>query len=146
MFIRSFAHILLLTGIAACGEQKPDVSFEDPVAREQELAKNDVWHAAKLRGVAFRAIGQEPGWLLEITNGEEILLVTDYGKSRNVYPYVEPQEDKASRKTIFPVDDNISVLIEGKSCTDVMSGESFEVTVTVTLGERTLQGCGRALF
>ena len=136
--------LLLLTAISACGAQEQ--ASEDPIVREQELAKNNVWHAAKLRGVAFRAIGQEPGWLLEITNGEEILLVTDYGQNRNAYPYVEPQEDKAARKTVFPVDDTTRVLIEGKPCTDSMSGESFEVTVTVTLGEKTLQGCGRALF
>ncbi len=119
---------------------------EDPVAREQELAKNSVWHKAKLRGIAFRAIGQEPGWLLEITNGEEILLVTDYGKNKNSYPYVEPQEDQAARKTVFQVNDNTSVLIEGKPCSDTMSGESFEVTVTVTQGEKKWKGCGRALF
>ena len=119
---------------------------EDPVAREQELAKNNVWHKARLRRVAFRAIGQEPGWLLEIKNGEEILLVTDYGKNRNAYPYVKPQEDKNARKTVFQIDADTSVLIEGKPCSDTMSGESFEVTVTVTLGEKTLKGCGRALF
>lgn len=146
MFIRSFTHILLLAGIVGCGEQKPDASFEDLVVREQELAKNDVWHAAKLRGVAFRAIGQEPGWLLEITNGEEILLVTDYGQDRKSLPYVKPREDRAARKTVFPVNDSTSVLIEGKPCIDSMSGESFEVTVTVTLGAETLKGCGRALF
>ena len=77
---------LLLAGISACGAQEQESVPEDPVEREQELAKNDVWHAAKLRGVAFRAIGQEPGWLLEITNGEEILLVTDYGKNKKSYP------------------------------------------------------------
>jgi len=146
MFVRHFTHIFLLAGIVACGEQKPDASFEDPVVREQELAKNDVWHAAKLRGVAFRAIGQEPGWLLEITNGEEILLVTDYGQNRKSLPYVEPREDRAARKTVFPVNDSTSVLIEGKPCIDSMRGESFEVTVTVTLGAETLKGCGRALF
>jgi uncharacterized membrane protein len=138
--------LFLLAGIAACGAQEQDTAREDSVAREQELAKNDVWHAAKLRGVAFRAIGQEPGWLLEITNGEEILLVTGYGQNRKAYPYVEPQEDKAARKTVFPVNDSTRVLIEGKPCIDSMSGEAFEVTVTVTLGEKTLQGCGRALF
>lgn len=138
--------LFLLAGIAACGVQVQDTAREDPVAREQELAKNNVWHAAKLRGVAFRAIGQEPGWLLEITNGEEILLVTDYGKNRNAFPYVEPQEDKAARKTVFQVNNSTSVLIEGKPCTDSMSGESFEVTVTVALGEKKLRGCGRALF
>lgn len=137
---------LLLAGISACDAQERESVPEDPVVREQELAKNNVWHAAKLRGVAFRAIGQEPGWLLEITNGEEIMLVTDYGKNKSSYPYVEPREDKAARKTVFPVDDSTSILIEGKPCTDSMSGESFEVTVTVTLGAETLKGCGRALF
>lgn len=137
---------LLLAGISACGAQEQESMPEDPVTREQELAKNNVWHKAKLRGVAFRAIGQEPGWLLEITNGEEILLVTDYGNNKKSYPYVEPQEDQAARRTVFEVNDNISVLIEGRPCSDTMSGESFEVTVTVTQGGKMLKGCGRALF
>jgi putative lipoprotein len=136
--------MLLLAGISACGAQEN--TAQDPVVREQELAKNDVWHKAKLRGVAFRAIGQEPGWLLEIKNGEEILVVTDYGQDKKSYAYVEPQEDKDARKTVFQVDTDTSVLIEGKPCTDSMSGESFEVTVTVTRGGNTYKGCGRALF
>ena len=130
--------------LMACGA--PQMSAQDPVAREASLANNDVWHAAKLRGVACRAIGQEPGWLLEIKNGEEILIVTDYGQNKKSHPYVEPQEDKAGRKTVFQVDANSSVLIEGKPCTDSMSGESFQTTVTLRLGEQTLEGCGRALF
>lgn len=138
--------LLLLAVISACDTQEPEVAPENSVLREQELAKNDVWHAAKLRGVAFRAIGQEPGWLLEITNGEEILVVTNYGQAKESYAYVEPQEDKAARKTVFQIDADTRVLIEGKPCTDSMSGESFEVTVTVTLGTETLKGCGRALF
>lgn len=138
--------LLLLAVISACDTQEPEVAPENSVLREQELAKNDVWHAAKLRGVAFRATGQEPGWLLEITNGEEILVVTNYGQAKESYAYVEPQEDKAARKTVFQIDADTRVLIEGKPCTDSMSGESFEVTVTVTLGTETLKGCGRALF
>ena len=137
-----FFQLMLLVIISACGTEEAD----DPVAREQALAKNDVWHAAKLRGVAFRAVGQEPGWLLEITNGEEILLVSDYGQNRHTFPYVEPQEDKAARRTVFQVNETTSVLIEGKPCSDTMSGESFEVTVEVSLGETVLKGCGRALF
>ena len=136
--------MLLLVAVSACGAQE-EVA-QDPVAREQELAKNNVWHAAKLRGVAFRAIGQEPGWLLEIKNGEEILIVTNYGQEKKSHPWVEPQEDKAARRTVFQVDAETSVLIEGKPCTDTMSGEKFEVTVTVTIGKQTLKGCGRALF
>ena len=142
----SILTILVLLGVVACGAQEQETEQEDPVAREQELAKNNVWHKAKLRGVAFRAIGQEPGWLLEIINGEEILLVTGYGKNKNSYPFVKPQEDKNARKTVFQIDADTSVLIEGKPCSDTMSGESFEVTVTVTQGGKKLKGCGRALF
>ena len=130
--------------VSACGAQQSASS--DPVKRERALAENDVWHAAKLRGVAFRAIGQEPGWLLEIKNGEEILIVTDYGQNRAAYPYVEPREDKAAEKTVFQVDEDVSVLIENIRCTDSMSGESFEVTVTLTTGGQAYKGCGRALF
>lgn len=117
-----------------------------PVIDEEELASKDVWHAARLRGVAFRAIGQEPGWLLEITNGQEILLVTNYGQNRIAYPWVEPRQDTSASKTLFQVDADTSVLIEGIACTDTMSGETFAVTVTVNAGGQTLQGCGRALF
>ncbi len=138
--------MVLLLGLTGCAVQAQDAAQEDPVKREQELAKSNVWHKAKLRGVAFRAIGQEPGWLLEIKNGEEILVVTNYGQNRNLFPYVDPREDKAARKTVFEVDANTSVLIEGKPCRDSMSGESFDTSVTVTLGEQVFKGCGRALF
>ena len=118
----------------------------DPEMSEEDIAKYNVWHEAKLRGVAFRAIGQEPGWLLEIKNGQEILIVTNYGQSRTAYPWVEPQEDKAARRTVFQVDADTNVLIEGKPCSDSMSGESFQTTVMLTTGGQTLKGCGRALF
>jgi uncharacterized membrane protein len=143
--LRLYLTVLLL-GLTGCGSQAQDAAQEDPVKREQELAKSNVWHEAKLRGVAFRAIGQEPGWLLEIKNGEEILVVTNYGQNRNLFPYVDPREDKAARKTVFQVDANTSVLIEGKPCRDSMSGDSFDTSVTVTLGEQVFKGCGRALF
>jgi uncharacterized membrane protein len=142
--LRTLCAICLMFAVSACGAQEGDQ--QNPAAREAELAKNDVWHAAKLRGVAFRAIGQEPGWLLEITNGEEVLIVTSYGQEKKSFPYVEPEEDKTARRSVFRLDANSSVLIEGKPCTDSMSGESFQTTVTLRLGEQTLEGCGRALF
>ena len=114
---------------------------------EEEIAARDVWHAAKLRGVAFRAIGQEPGWLLEMTTGEKILLVTESGQTKTEYPYVEPEVFQGQRKSIFlVVPDEFKVTIEGINCTDSMSGESFEVSVFVELNGKKLKGCGRALY
>ena len=63
-----------------------------------------------------------------------------------MFPYVDPREDKVARKTVFQVDANTSVLIEGKPCSESMSGESFDTTVTVNLGEEVFKGCGRTLF
>jgi uncharacterized membrane protein len=114
---------------------------------EEELAARDVWHAAKLRGVAFRAIGQEPGWLLEMSTGDKILLVTDYGQTKTEYAYVEPEVFQAQRKSIFKVKpEEFTVTIEGINCTDSMSGENFEVSVTIELNGKRLKGCGRALY
>ncbi len=114
---------------------------------EEELAARNVWHAAKLRGVAFRAIGQEPGWLLEMSTGDKILLVTDYGQTRTEYPYVEPEVFQDQRKSVFTVRQNeFSVTIEGIKCMDSMSGEQFEVSVTIELNGKQLKGCGRALY
>lgn len=114
---------------------------------EEDIAARDVWHAAKLRGVAFRAIGQEPNWLLEMTTGEKILLVTDYGQTKTEYPYVEPEVFQDQRKSVFSVrQDEFKVTIEGIACTDIMSGENFAVSVFIELNGINLKGCGRALY
>lgn len=109
-------------------------------------AQNDVWHAAKLRGVSFRAIGQEPGWLLEITDGDKIILNRHYGQDTLSFTYMQPVVDQSKRLTVYQVDDSLSILIEGKACEDVMSGELFQAQVTITFQDSILKGCGRALY
>jgi uncharacterized membrane protein len=134
----------LILFVAACDKTQ---QTSEPEAVFDESSINDVWHKAKLRGVAFRAVGQEPGWLLEITNGVEILLVTDYGENRTSYPYVEPIVHQEERRTeFFTSDDGTIVEIRGVPCRDSMSGEEFEVSVTIKQTDRELIGCGRALF
>jgi len=136
--------LALVVLLAACNQAAQAPVPQDTI---DEDSITDVWHKAKLRGVAFRAIGQEPGWLLEITNGVEILLVTDYGETRTSMPYVEPVVFQEERRTQFVLDAYNTVLeIRGEPCQDIMSGEEFEVTVTIKQTDRDLMGCGRALF
>ncbi len=112
-----------------------------------ETSISSVWQKAKLRGVAFRAVGQEPGWLLEITDGAEILLVLDYGENRKSYPWVEPIVYQEERMTRYIIDEgDLIIEIRGQHCQDVMSGEQFEVSVTIIMPDRRLAGCGRALY
>lgn len=139
--------LLALSVLAACdrGPSGAEPAPERAVVDEESI--DNVWQRAKLRGVAFRAIGQEPGWLLEITNGEQIVLVLDYGQTRLELPYVEPRVSEPERRTEFILSDHDTVVeIRGERCADTMSGEQFETSVRVTVDGRELQGCGRALF
>ena len=119
--------------------------YADAVVRENAIAVNDVWHKATLRGVAFRAIGQEPGWLLEMTAGHDILVSTDYGQTQKRYPYVQPNNDQTTRTSHFTLD-GLTIEIQSMPCNDVMSGERFESTVELQYSTHTLKGCGRSLY
>jgi len=139
--IKARIAILTMCWLAACAGGK---QAHEPV---DETEIDNVWHQAKLRGVAFRAIGQEPGWLLEIKNGAEIVLVTDYGSKRLVMPYVEPVVYPEERRTQYVLEAyETMVEISGEPCTDSMSDEKFEVSVTLRQADSELLGCGRALF
>jgi len=107
-----------------------------------------VWESAKFAGIDFRAVGNEPGWHLEITMGEKIVLIVSYGSIRYEFDTPEPTSDQTARTSRFVAEDDqhsIEVFIEGTRCADTMSDETFESTVTVTLDERVYRGCGRSL-
>ena len=116
------------------------------------LCKNDRWRAiwehAKLNGADYRAIGNEPGWTLDIRNQENIILITDYGSTRHEFRLPKPEVDETNRITRYQSKDSdheLILMISGEACLDSMSGEEFSSKATVTLDGKTLQGCGRAL-
>jgi putative lipoprotein len=122
--------------------------------RGKQLAdcRNDpraaVWEEAKLRGVSYRAIGQEPPWVLEIDRGKGLLLVTGYGENRHRFPYVEAVSDSSLGTSSFISHANgeqITITIRGRQCSDSMSGETFASEVEIEWRGDTLRGCGRAL-
>ena len=107
-----------------------------------------IWEDAKLRGVDFRAIGNEPGWNLEIIKSEKIVFIGDYGQERYEFITTEPSIDPQARTTVYDVQNDkheLSVIIVGRRCLDTMSGEAFETTVTVILDGKKYRGCGKAL-
>jgi len=141
--------LLLCSACTADAPLPATVSVNDGALANEasdEAASNDVWRQAQRRGVSFRAIGQEPGWLLEITSGWEILLVTDYGQERSSFPYVKPVVYGAEQRTEFVLAGESTIVeIRAEPCRDTMSGEAFALSVTIRLPDRRLQGCGRAL-
>ncbi|MGH7467187.1 MAG: MliC family protein [Longimicrobiales bacterium] len=105
-----------------------------------------VWEHARLRGVDFRALGQEPGWLLEIDEGKQIIMIADYGERRVTTPAPSPEFNAATGKKTYRIRTEahrLQIVLKNEPCADAMSGERYPTTVVVTLDGREYRGCGR---
>jgi uncharacterized membrane protein/membrane-bound inhibitor of C-type lysozyme len=129
------------------GEALIETGDEKHAGCRNNLARA-IWEHAKLNGVDFRALGNEPGWYMEISNKRDILLVTDYGQRTYRFPSSTIKSEPHSRMAIYSgsSDDSlIEVIIKGDPCRDSMSGEEFSATVSVVVDNRRYTGCGKAL-
>ena len=101
---------------------------------------------ARLRGVDFRATGNEPGWSLEML--QDRILFLDQEGARVTMPRPAPQVDPASGETVYAAETDahrIRVLIRESECVDTMSGERSESIVALEVDGRAYRGCGYAL-
>ncbi|MFW5452894.1 MliC family protein [Thioalkalivibrio sulfidiphilus] len=104
------------------------------------------WVAARDRGVVYRAVGQEPGWVVEVWPGEApaIILVMDYGQRRLEIPRARRLEGDAGYAGEAG-DVAVSLHILREACTDVMSGEVFPTRAEMRLDGSVYRGCGQEL-
>jgi uncharacterized membrane protein len=125
-----------------------EARFDTPDGSDrcQGTRADSPWEAARLRGAIFRAIGQEPGWSVEAVPGLWIHYRGQYGEQNIVMPLPEPRE--LDGETLYQSGTDARSLIvrlQEQPCQDVMSGEEFELTVTVDVDGDVLRGCGRRL-
>ena len=114
-----------------------------PRAAREPSSTASAAQAERLDDADFRAVGNEPGWHMDIANGEKILLVTDYGEHRYEFPFVKP--DSSTARTTYDVSassHHLTAVIQEKPCNDSMSGRAFVATVTVTVDGQEYTGCG----
>lgn len=107
-----------------------------------------IWEHAKLNGVDFRALGNEPGWYMEISNKRDILLVTDYGQKTYRFTSAIINSKADNRTSSYHAHNNgnaLEIIINGTPCQDSMSGEAFSASVSVLVNSLRYTGCGRAL-
>jgi uncharacterized membrane protein len=119
-----------------------------PEAPESMIA---VWEAAKARGVRFRGIGQEPGWIVDILGdpgSERLELTADYGEITLSFDSVTREEKSDPALTFYrgkSLEHSIEVQIAPEKCADTMSGQPYDHTVVVHFDGRELRGCGKKL-
>jgi uncharacterized lipoprotein YbaY/uncharacterized membrane protein len=103
------------------------------------------WEEARLRGIDFRAVGDDPDWTLDIDEGVRIEFVANHGATRLV-GVPEQSQSSAQRMTVTATGDGhaLQVAIERRTCTN-SAGTTTQSTI-VTLDGETYAGCGRALL
>ena len=107
-----------------------------------------IWEDAKFRGVEFRALGNEPGWLVEIHGAERLVFSHNYGQERYEFSNLRPLTDRASSITRYELHTGVhrlTITLEGGLCIDSMSGEAFPTRVQLMFDGRPFSGCGKAL-
>ena len=122
------------------------------VPREEEAepdasGRRSIIEDAKRRGVDFYAVGNEPGWKLEI-DPDEIVFQTNYGEDTYRFPTPESELEPEKLRTAYRVqsaEHDFIIEIRGIACADDMSGEKFESTVQITFDGRKYLGCGLTL-
>lgn len=108
--------------------------------------RRDPWAEAAARGVDFRAVGNEPGWFMEIDSKKVMTLVVDYGE-RTVKAGVPARVSPGAANAFSLSSDGqmIAVAIAPGTCSDGMSDAVYPAKVEVTLDGKTYRGCGRDL-
>lgn len=129
-------------------EEEPDTALTIDTAQDTFFENSEVvWLEARERGVEFRAVGQEPGWVVEI-GSEQLTVLTNYAADTLVADVPVPVMDSTTWTTSYRVSaDNVDVRVDirDEPCADTMSGERFSATVTLELNGTVLHGCGRSL-
>ena len=118
-----------------------------PAVECAQTALTSPWDDAKARGVAFRGIGQEPGWFVEVDQGEAPALraTLDNGSREVQVAQAQALADNAgfAGKTADGV--AVELQIKREPCTDAMSGEAFAASAQLKVGDQAFTGCGRFL-
>ncbi len=104
------------------------------------------WDASWRAGFAFRGVGQEPGWTVEIAPERSMRAVLDYGeRTVSTGPPAGTREGARTVYTAREGSTDLRVVLVETPCADAMSGERMTHRVTLHVDGRELQGCGRML-
>lgn len=146
---------LALAACSAEAPQKAEQETEAPASpastqtpsAESALAALPTWDGARAAGVDFRAAGQEPGWILDIYQRDQIKLLWDYGENHAVFPLPTPTYPREGETRYETQAGGHALIVTTRRapCEDVMGGEAYPATVDVSIDGRVLHGCGRTV-
>ncbi|GGC96067.1 hypothetical protein [Aquisalinus flavus] len=94
----------------------------------------------------FTAIGQEPGWLLELTAGQDVTIDWQYATRSASFPFERPADMEGPLDlSLQSGEDSLELTVVREDCSDPMSGSDYAYSVTAVINGERLQGCGEWL-
>ncbi len=135
-----------LLALLACAPDRPAPPAEAPAPAAGGEFSRAPWDASRAAGYTFRAVGQEPGWTVEIAPDAPLRALLDYGERELLLPVRSVTRD-GPRTTYHAASDDAElwVSVDATPCADAMSGEPMSHSVSVRVDSRELHGCGRQL-
>lgn len=116
-----------------------------PTAAAAAAEPASPWDAAAARGVAFRAVGNEPGWYVEVGRGAAAALhaTLDYGDRKVEVPQAVALDGDGFGYHGTATDGSRVVLrIRREACSDGMSDRSYDTSAVLDVGDASYRGCG----
>ena len=96
--------------------------------------------------VDFTAIGQEPGWLLELTAGQDITIEWQYATKSATFPFERTNDMEGPLDlSLQSGSDTLELTVVREDCMDPMNGSEYVYSVTAVINGERLQGCGEWL-
>ena len=117
-----------------------------PGCRSNTMAA--VWESARIRGIDYRAVGNEPGWHLEIVDGGQTRFTGDYGEL--VVEFATPPAADGGGPGAVDYDwsdgtQTVRIRLRREDCADTMADVRYPLRARVEVDGRIFEGCGRAL-
>lgn len=110
---------------------------------EDTLPAINTYRNKRRSGIDFMAMGNEPGWTLDVDFDSLMYFKSINGDSIS-FPVPDAEED--GKKQTFEAeteDGSFKISITEEPCSDDMSGEDFTHIVSVVTDKQEFQGCGR---
>jgi uncharacterized membrane protein len=148
--------LLLLTafsgGLTNCNTKVKEESTEQLAQKIESTSLDSSFTALmqrkKAESVDFFAIGQEPGWSLDI-DSTNLIRFTSYAMPAINSPWIAPTtKENTTTYTTSTESATMEISIVQGSCADVMSGQLYTHAVTVRIKRgtdkdfKTFKGCG----
>ena len=117
-----------------------------PAVRCEERRADSLREDARVRGVVYRALGNEPGWILEIGPASTLSWTTNFGQDRYDFEQAQATAMPDGTSVYAAQKDAVTLKATVKAGRCVDDGDvAFDQVVTVESGGQTYHGCGTRL-